>query len=62
MVQNLRSWLSQATAYPDLGVYTRISGQSKPRLIFSRINGPNIDIKVKQVSYLFGKTVANFSL
>ena len=49
MVQNLHSRLSQAAAYPSLGVYTRIivpftyyvrQGQSKPRLIFYRINGP----------------------
>ena len=44
MVQNPRSRLSQAAAYPGLGVYTRINssfrGLRKPRLIFSRINGP----------------------
>ena len=49
MVQNLRSRLSQAAVYPGLGIYTRINssfrvrrGQSKPRLIFSRINGPMV--------------------
>ena len=39
MVQHLLSRLSQAVAYPGRGVYTRMN--SKPRLIFSRINGPN---------------------
>ena len=41
MVQNLRSRLSQAAAYPGLVVFTRINSSFHVLCIFSRINGPN---------------------
>ena len=53
MVQNLRSRLSQAAAYPDLGVYTRINSSFRvlctPRpeeaaAYFLCINDPKVTV------------------
>ena len=64
MVQNLRSRLSQAAAYPGLGVYTRINSSFRvlctPRLIFSRINGP-IVLFLQKRSFLHKPLCENLS-